>query len=69
MLTIAERTLSGLAHPQKVEEMDRELAKVIEDFDRAINVEALLLAKETRRLTEENRRLAKETSKYSFVSV
>ena len=69
MLTIAERTLSGLAHPQKVEEMDRELAKVIEDFDRAINVEALLLAKETRRLTEENRRLAKETSKYSFISV
>ena len=69
MLTIAERTLSGLAQPQKVEEMDRELGKVIEDFDRAINVEALLLAKETRRLTEENRRLAKETSKYSFISV
>ena len=76
MLTIAERTLSGLAQPQKVEEMDRELAKVIEDFDRAINVEALLLAKETRRLaeetrrlTEENRRLAKETSKHSFISV
>ena len=55
MLTIAERTLSGLAHPQKVEEMDRELNKVIEDFDRAINVEALLLAKETR--------------KHSFISI
>ena len=27
--------------------MDRELAKVIEDFDRAVNVEALRLAKET----------------------
>jgi len=27
--------------------MDRELTKVIEDFDRAMNVEALLLAKET----------------------
>ena len=61
MLTIAERTLSGLAHPQKVEEMDRELTKVIEDFDRAINVEALLLAKETRRV-------AKETRKHSFIS-
>jgi hypothetical protein len=27
-----------------MEEMDRELAKVIEDFDRAVNVEALHLA-------------------------
>ena len=34
--------------------MDRELTKVIEDFDRAMNVEAL--------------RLAKETSKRSMVS-
>ena len=42
--------------------MDRELTKVIEDFDRAINVEALLLAKETRRLAE-------ETSKHSFISI
>ena len=69
MLTIAERTLSGLAHPQKVEEMDRELTKVIEDFDRAINVEALLLAKETRRLAEETRRLAEKTGKHSFISI
>jgi len=30
-----------------IEEMDRELTKVIEDFDRAMNVEALRLAKET----------------------
>ena len=51
---IAERTMSGLAHPQKIEEMNRELIKVIEDFDRAINVEALRLAKETRRLANEN---------------
>ena len=42
--------------------MDRELTKVIEDFDRAINVEALRLAKDTRRL-------AMETSKHSFISV
>ena len=27
--------------------MDHELTKVIEDFDRAVNVEALRLAKET----------------------
>jgi len=44
MLTIAERTLSGLAHPQKIEEMSKELTKVIEDFDRAMNVETLRLA-------------------------
>ena len=68
--------MSGLTQPQKVEEMDRELTKVIEDFDRAINVEALRLAKETRRvaeetrhLAEENRRLAKEARKHSFISI
>jgi len=37
----------GLVRPQKIEEMDEELTKVIEDFDRAVNVEALRLAKET----------------------
>jgi hypothetical protein len=45
MLMIAERTLSGLAHPPKIEEMNKELTKIIEDFDRAVNVEALRLAK------------------------
>ena len=55
MLMIAERTLSGLVHPGKIEEMDKELTKVIEDFDRAMNVEAL--------------RLAKETSKHSLISI
>ena len=55
MLKIAERTLSGLVHPERIEEMDRELTKVIEDFDRAMNVEAL--------------RLAKESSKYSLISL
>ena len=55
--------------------MDRELTKVIEDFDRAINVEALRLiketrrlAEETRRLAEESRRLAKETRKHPLIS-
>jgi len=47
VLTIAERTVGGLVHPEKIEEMDRELTKVIEDFDRAVNVEALRLAKAT----------------------
>ena len=55
MLMIAERTLNGLAHPQRIEEMNKELIKVIEDFDRAMNVEAL--------------RLAKENSKHSLTSI
>jgi septum formation topological specificity factor MinE len=55
MLMIAERTLSGLAHPQKIEEMSKELTKVVEDFDRAMNVEAL--------------RLAQESSKHSSISI
>ena len=55
MLMSTERALSGLAHPEKIEEMDKELSKVIEDFDRAVNVEAL--------------RLAKETSKHSLTSI
>jgi hypothetical protein len=33
-----------------IEEMDSELTKVIEDFDRAVNVEALRLANETSKL-------------------
>jgi len=36
-----------------IEEMDRELTRVIEDFDHAVNVEALCLAKEHVRLAEE----------------
>ena len=47
ILMIAERTLGGLVHLEKIEEMDRELSNVIEDFDRAVNVEALRQAKET----------------------
>jgi hypothetical protein len=47
MLMIAARVVGGLVHPPTIEEMERELTKVIEDFDRAVNVEALRLAKET----------------------
>ena len=59
MLMITERTLTGFVHPQKIEEMNEELTKVIEDFDRAMNVEALRLTKE----------LAKENSKHSLISI
>ena len=44
---IAARTIDGPAYPEMIEEMDRELTKVIEDFDRAMNFEALRLANET----------------------
>jgi hypothetical protein len=43
VLMIAERTV----HPERIETMDKELTEVIEDFDRAVNVEALRLVKET----------------------
>ena len=37
------RTIGGPAYPEMIEEVDRELTKVIEDFDRAMNFEALRL--------------------------
>ena len=45
VLMIAERVVGGLVRSEKIEEMDRELAKVIEEFGRAVNVEILYLAK------------------------
>ena len=44
---IAARTIGGPAYPEQFEEIDKELTKVIEDFDRALYVEALRLANET----------------------
>ena len=41
------RTAGGPAYREKIEEMDKEVTKVIEDFGRAVDVEALRLAKET----------------------
>ena len=49
MLRIAEGKIGGPVSREAIEEMDRNLTKVIEDFDRAINVEALRLIKETGR--------------------
>ena len=43
----AARLTGRLSHPEVIEDMSRELDKVIEDFDRAVNVEALRLAKAT----------------------
>src|SRR5258706_4743308 len=44
---ITARTTGGPGYPEMIEQMDRELTKVIEDFDRAVNVEVLHLANET----------------------
>ena len=46
-LMIAARTLGGPAYPKMIEEIDKELTNIIDDFDRAVNVEALRLANET----------------------
>ena len=51
LLMIAARTIGGPAYPEMIEEMDRELNKVIEDFDRAVNVEALHLVNEISKLS------------------
>ena len=48
---IAARTIGGPAYPKMIEEMDRELNNIIEDFDRAVDVESLHLAHETSKLS------------------
>ena len=48
MLMIAERTGDALVYSkdkEMMEKMDEELANIIEDFTRAVNVEALRLTK------------------------
>ena len=47
---IAARRAGTPAYQETIEEMDKELTKVIEDFDRAVDVEALCLAKECGKL-------------------
>ena len=47
---IAARTISGPTYPEMIEEIERELTKVIEDFDRVMNFEALRLANEISKL-------------------
>ena len=40
-------TPGGLAYKENIEEMDRELTKVIEDFGRAVDIETLRLAQKS----------------------
>ena len=51
VLMSAARTIGGPSYPEMTEEIDRELTKVIDDFDRAMNFEALRLANESSKLT------------------
>ena len=46
-MIIAARTIGGLINSSTIEEIESDLAKVIEDFDRAVNVEGLRRIKET----------------------
>ena len=48
ILIITARVVGGSAHPEKIEEMDRELTRVIEDFNYAVDIEALRIAKMNR---------------------
>jgi len=42
---ITARAVGGPVYPEKIEEMDKELTKAIEDFNHAVDVEALRLVK------------------------
>ena len=44
---VAARTVGGQADQAKIEEVDKELTMVVEEFGRAVDVEALRLAKKT----------------------
>jgi len=48
---ITARTIGGPAYQEMIEEMDKELNNIIEDFDRAVYVEALHIANETSKLS------------------
>ena len=48
---ITARSVGGPTYPEMIEEIGRELTRVIEDFDRAMNFEALRLANEISKLS------------------
>jgi hypothetical protein len=48
---IPARTVGGPTYPEMIEEMYRELAEIIEDFELAVSVETLRLAEETGKLS------------------
>ena len=48
---ITARTIDGPSFQEMIEAMDKELINIIEDFDRAVYVEALRIANETSKLS------------------
>ncbi len=48
---VTARTIGSHSYPEMIEEVDRELTKIIEDFDRGMNFEALCIANETSMLS------------------
>ena len=58
------RTVGGQAYLETIQEMDRELGRVIEDFMRAVGVESLHLAKTTLHLAKKSGRQA--SSRYDI---
>ena len=48
---ITARMIGGPAYSEMFEEIDGQLNKIIEDFDHAMNFEALCLANETSKLS------------------
>ena len=48
---ITARTIGGPVYLEMFKEIDRQLNKIIEDFDCAMNFEALCLANETSKLS------------------
>jgi len=51
LIFVAARTVGRPAYLETIEEMDGELAKVIEDFTRTVDVEALRFAKKSGKLS------------------
>jgi len=51
VLIVAVRTTGGATYPGMIAEMDSELSKVIHDFERAMNFEALRLANDNSKLS------------------
>jgi len=43
--------IGGTPYPKVIEEMDRELSNIIEDFDHAVYVETFRIANETSKLS------------------
>ena len=51
MLMTTAKTIGGLAYPEMIEDIDKELTAVIEDFGHAVYVEGLRRAHETSKLS------------------